>query len=223
MDLQSIENELDNLTSRIAAANNKHNADLIEKNNALNEIEIAKAVLQNLQASVTQINSRLASLTLELHDLDVRKHVLEINRNEHLLKLERERMEKLERERIEQEKIRLERLERERVEREKMEKLKLEQLEREREKRERDRLAVERQSKVTTYKTGTFGRLSDAIKSLNIPESIKQQHLRWIDGTDDNDNGKREYVHEDKRYILHNSRVFALFEHKCSVNVTIIG
>ena len=82
--------------------------------------------------------------------------------------------------------------------------------------------AKPRESKVSSYKTGSYSRLGDAIRSLNIPEEIKIAHLKWIDNTNDNDNGRREYTVNGIKYILQNSRIFVLFEHKCYVYVTIV-
>jgi chromosome segregation ATPase len=103
-----------------------------------------------------------------------------------------------------------------RAEKEKQEKEK-----QEREKREKEFIKP-REPKVSSYKTGSYSRLADAIRSLNIPEEIKIAHLKWIDNTDDNDNGHREYTVRGVKYILQNSRVFTLFEHKCYVSVTIV-
>ncbi len=91
----------------------------------------------------------------------------------------------------------------------------------EKEQREKE-TAKPREPKISSYKTGSYSRLSDAIRSLNIPEEIKIAHLKWIDNTNDNDNGRREYTVNGIKYILQNSRIFVLFEHKCYVYVTIV-
>lgn len=82
--------------------------------------------------------------------------------------------------------------------------------------------AIQSRVSTNTFRSSTFGRLGDAIRSLNIPETIKSQHLTWIDGTDNNDNGTREYTEGNTKYILKNSRQLKFFEHKCFVEVTTI-
>lgn len=159
-----------------------------------------------------------------------------------LEQIERERLAQIELERVERERVaRVAQIERERVERERVAKAERERIEFERQAREQfERVERERQAQIERerlaqlerervvaptvrhFRSNVCGRLGDAIRSLDIPAEIRDQHLRWIENTDDNDNGHREYVIGNKRYILHNTRKLHLFKHECFVDVSII-
>lgn len=76
---------------------------------------------------------------------------------------------------------------------------------------------------VSQQRTKMHTRLGDAIRSLNIPEQIKEQHLAWIDGTDDNDNGTKSYTIDNLQYTIRNSRTFRFAFHECYADVTVVN
>lgn len=213
-----------------------------EKNNILAKIEEHKKQIEELYRLTHAYDDTINSLTKDIALLEERKKQIdeenrkeaerkEAERQEMLRQAEiHQRQEVIRQEMLRQEAIRQaahqEELRKEAERQEAMERLR-QQHRAEAERREAERQEALRQQqfkqpKVTQIRSSTHGRLGDAIRSLNIPEHIKQQHLQWIDGTDNNDNAKREYSHEGKKYILENHRNLELFQHRCYVTLTII-
>lgn len=113
-------------------------------------------------------------------------------------------------------------LEEERVRREVEERKKQEEEKKRRDEEERRRQEAQKFAQPIQSRTRTYQKLADAIRSLEVPEHIKQQHLAWVDNTDDNDNGTREYIDNGTKYILRNTRTYKIFFHECFVDLTII-
>lgn len=212
----------------------KYNELVESKNSAQREVINLRDRLMVLSTQMRDTDRQLTEITTELDNAKSSKSsaLQQLNALKYKQEQEKIRQEHIrqEQERIRQEQIVQEQLEQERLHIEDQEKARQHRVQLEKERLEQERIKKEqdqerertRERKITSYKTGSYSRLSDAIRSLNIPDTIKTNHLKWIDGTDDNDNGKREYIHNNVKYILQNSRVFALFEHKCYVYVTII-
>lgn len=237
------------IDGNISGKRSQQQESINQKNNILAKIEEHKKQIEELYRLTHTYDDTINTLTKDIALLEERKkQIEEENRKEAERKEaernEAERQEMLRKYRIQQqEAIRQEELRKE-AKRQEDERFYQEELRKEAERREAmerlrqqhraeaERREAERQEalrqqqskqpKITQIRSSTHGRLGDAIRSLNIPEHIKQQHLQWIDGTDNNDNAKREYNHDGKKYILENHRNLELFQHKCYVTLTII-